>query len=293
MRIIKPKVEILEQLPGLDGIYKQIELAGRECYASTHKIGENTAKPFVERMIKSGHGAMLEHGTVYLQMPLDVWIQDFRMEICPGRTQVNTLEETNTAFVTTNYRVLIEKDALDLLDWMCEKPEPMHPLRVTARFSTQIAISREFNRHRVNSPAESSTRYCNYSKDKFDNEISINLPTWIEDDGEFKASFKVLCQSIRFNNYNKWDALDWWWFANIFCEEAYMRLIKLGWSAEQARTVLPLDTNTTLVHTAFVSDWQHFFDLRSRGTTGRPHPDAKILADQLLQLFIERGYVHE
>lgn len=293
MKIIKPNVEILEQGPGLDGIYKQIELAGRECYASTHKIGENTAKSFVDRMVKSGHGAMLEHGTVYLQMPLDKWMQDFRVEICPGRTQVNTLDETNSAFVTTNYRVLVEKDALDLLEWLCENPEPMHELRVTARFNTQIAISREFNRHRVDSIAESSTRYCNYSKDQFGNEIAINLPTWIEDDGEFKAPFKVLCHSIRLNKYNKWDALDWWWFANVFCEEAYMRLIKLGWSAQQARTILPLNTNTVLVHTAFVSDWQHFFDLRSRGTTGKPHPDAKVLADQLLQMFVERGYIHE
>jgi thymidylate synthase (FAD) len=65
----------------------------------------------------------------------------------------------------------------------------------------------------------------------------------------------------------------------------------MGWPAQQARTILPLDTNTTLVHTAFVSDWDHFFDLRSRGTTGKPHPDAQFLAVQLEQMFKERGYI--
>ena len=296
MKIIKPSVEILEQGSGLDGIYKQIELAGRECYASSHKIGENTAKQFVDRMIKSGHGAMLEHGTVYLQMPLDKWMQDFRMEICPGRTHVNTLDETNSAFITTNYRVLVENNALDLLEWLCEKPESMHELRVTARFNTQIAISREYNRHRVNSIAESSTRYCNYSKDKFGNEISINLPTWIDVLPPIPYNENTLqdyCKLLGDNIDSPLASIDWWLFANLACEYSYMKLIENGWMAQQARTVLPLDTNSTLVHTAFVSGWQHFFDLRSRGTTGKPHPDAKVLADQLLQMFVEREYIHE
>lgn len=293
MKIIKPSVEILEQAPGLDGIYKAIEQAGRNCYQSSHLIGEDTAEPFVERMIRDGHTAMLEHGTVYLQMPLDVWMQDFRVEVCPGRTHVAAIEEANSAFVTTNYRVLVERNALDLLEWLCEKPEPMHDLRVTARFNSQIAISREYNRHRMDSVAEESTRYCNYSKDKYDKEIKINLPSWIEDNCAHNVGFEDMIIQIQRGCMKNWEALDWWWFANLFAERAYLELTRLGWSAQQARTILPLDTNTTLVHTAFVSDWQHFFDLRSRGTTGKPHPDAKVLADQLLQMFIERGYVSE
>ena len=58
-------------LRGLDGIYKQIEIAGRHCYKSEDKITETSAKEFVKRMIKSGHGAMLEHGTVYLTHPIE------------------------------------------------------------------------------------------------------------------------------------------------------------------------------------------------------------------------------
>ena len=68
MKIIEPSFEILEQKPGIDGIYKQIELAGRTCYKSENKITADSAKGFVERMISNKHYAMLEHGTVYLKM---------------------------------------------------------------------------------------------------------------------------------------------------------------------------------------------------------------------------------
>lgn len=68
MRLIKPYSEIWEQLAGPEGVYKQIERAGRVCYKSEDKITEDSAKPFVDnRLIKSGHYAMLEHGTVYLK----------------------------------------------------------------------------------------------------------------------------------------------------------------------------------------------------------------------------------
>ena len=70
MRLIKPSVEIIKQEEyDLNHIFKFIELAGRTCYKSEDKITEDSAKEFVDRMIKSGHGAMLEHGTVYLTVP--------------------------------------------------------------------------------------------------------------------------------------------------------------------------------------------------------------------------------
>ena len=77
MKLIKPKAELLLQQPGLEGVYKQIELAGRTCYKSTDKITEDSAKPFVDRMINSNHLAMLEHGTVYLKIsiPKKAWFK--------------------------------------------------------------------------------------------------------------------------------------------------------------------------------------------------------------------------
>ncbi len=291
MKIIRPSVEILEQGQGLDGIYRQIEQAGRNCYQSSHLIGEDTAKPFVERMIKDGHTAMLEHGAVYLQMPYSKVAYD-AFDHNPY-SKVSTIMEAGSMFVSTNYRVIVEHHLEDLLKYLVE-PQAMHELRVTARFQCQIAISREFNRHRVNSIAEESTRYCNYSKDKYDNEIKINLPTWIDSLPPIpynENTFRDYCRLIGDNGDSNMTAIDWWLFANLSCEIAYLQLVNIGWPAQQARTILPLDTNTVLVHTAFVSDWQHFFDLRSRGTTGKPHPDAKVLADDLLKQFIEKGYV--
>ena len=74
MKLIKPSFTIIEQGPGIEGIYKQIEMAGRTCYKSEDKITETSAKEFVDRMIRSGHGAMLEHGTVYLKYEAELVI---------------------------------------------------------------------------------------------------------------------------------------------------------------------------------------------------------------------------
>lgn len=146
--------------------------------------------------------------------------------------------------------------------------------------------------HRVNSIAEESTRYCNYSKDKFGKEISISLPSWIkETDAEIQASFSDYCSSIAHQHTKDWDPVDYWLFANMACEHSYLNLIRLGWTPQQARTVLPLDTKTELVHTAFIDDWKHFLDLRYHGTTGKPHPDAYQIASMLYEKLKELKYI--
>ena len=83
MRLIKPSYEIWQQSSGLEGIYKQIERVGRVCYKSENKITEDSAKPFVDRMIKSGHGAMLEHGTVYLRIPIEEYEKNYKNKYFP------------------------------------------------------------------------------------------------------------------------------------------------------------------------------------------------------------------
>ena len=301
MKIINPSVEILDQSPGLEGIYKQIEVAGRACYASSHRIGEGTAKPFVDGLIKSGHGAMLEHGAVYLQMPYSRIAYD-AFDKNPY-SKVDAIEETNSLFVSTNYRVIIENHLEDLLKYLVE-PGPMHELRVTTRFQCQIAISREYNRHRVDSIAEQSTRYCNFSKDKYGNEITINLPTWVDENNirdnrvwseyqlDDKRLLSLYCTDIaNCDDEDTFSAIDYWLFANLACEYSYMKLIEKGWKAQQARTILPLDTNTDLVHTAFVSDWQHFFSLRCDKV--HAHPDAYHLANELHSQFLSRHIITE
>lgn len=288
MKIKNPSFEILVQEPGLEGIYKQIERAGRVCYKSEDKISDGSAKKFFEKMVDSHHTAMLEHGTVYLKAPAYSLVSEVLSRNKYSRCHVTE----KFCYATTNMRVIIENGMLDQLKYLCE-PLAYHEKRVTVRFSTQIAITREFNRHRVNSMAESSTRYCNYSKDKFGNEITINIPEWVENEIRTdKVNFKTMCELIQNGDeLENMDAIDWWFFANMASEIAYLNLIRLGKKPQEARVVLPLDTNSDLIHTAFVSDWMHFFELRAAGITGAPHPDAKWLAKPLLDKFKELGYI--
>ena len=287
MRIVNPSFEILPQGEGINGVYELIEQAGRTCYKSENKIAPGTAKEFVDRMIKSEHYAMLEHGTVYLK---------FETLARAEKYLNNKYSEVRTCYgsfyVTTNLRVLVENGWLDELSYVCE-PTEYHEKRVTVLFHTQIAISREFNRHRVNSMAESSTRYCNYSKEKFGNEITINRPSWVSDKetGSTRELLNEYCRMIANNDIACMSAIDWWHFANMASEIAYMKLIECGKKPQEARVVLPLDTNTDLVHTAFVSDWKHFFDLRALDKTGPAHPDAKELALPLYELFREKHII--
>lgn len=295
MKINNPSFEIWEQGPGIDGIYRQVERAGRVCYKSEDHQTENSARPFVNRMIQSQHTAMLEHATVYLQAvgnpnPLEKYRHD-------RFSRVNEAVGEALA-VTTNLRVLVQNGWMDDLDrYLCE-PTPYHERRVTVHFTTQVAITREFNRHRANSMAEQSTRYCNYSKAKFGNEITINLPTWVESlqgstlqAGEASLSetaFLALAKKVAEGSAADYEN---WLFANLAAEKAYMNLIAAGRKPQEARVILPLDTNTELVHTAFLSDWLHFFDLRALGTTGAPHPDAKAIAMPLYEAFKEKGWI--
>ena len=286
MKIQKPQYEIWMQNPGELGIYQQIERAGRVCYKSENNTTEDSAKPFVGRMIEHEHYAMLEHGTVYMtcnhgELPLYA---------SNKFSHVNTIDGKD--YITTNLRVMAENKTLEDLKYRTDFEKGKHELRITVHFTTQIAITREYNRHRANSMAEQSTRYCNYTKNKFGSEISINLPTWVKGDLETNdEKFVELCEDVANEETNDWTPIDAWLFANQAAEFAYMKLIAMGCKPQEARVILPLDTNTELVHTAFVSDWKHFFDLRALGTTGAPHPDAKILAEPLYEEFKERGYI--
>ena len=277
MRLIKPSFEIIEQLPGIEGIYKQIELSGRTCYKSEDKITETSAKEFVDRMIKSGHGAMLEHGTVYLKFyNTQIWVSEMTLEDSTytglfytknKHSKYNQVE--NYMYVTTNLRTLVENNRLDDLRWICE-PTEHHEKRYTVKFVTDQGILREFTRHRSMSFAVESTRYCNYSKDKFNNEITFIQPCWLPDGDNSVPAENLFIESLH------------------KAEEIYFKLLKEGWKPQQARNVLPLATKCDMVMTGFISDWEHFFYLR---TPQNAHPQARELAIPLKEEFINRGYL--
>lgn len=301
MKLINQSFEILEQEPGLQGIYKQIELAGRTCYKSLDKITETSAEGFVNRMITSKHYAMLEHGTVYLKIRKGTYAYSHYVVVCEPDddfmsssrelsyrpyTKVNIQDDY--IYVTTNYRVLVENGWLDDLKYLCE-PTEFHEKRVTVRFTTSNGIMREFTRHRSHSFAVESTRYCNYSKDKFNNELTFIIPSWIEMEEGRITTDSFGCPTIV--NEETYDFLS----GLGASERSYFRLINGGWKPQQAREVLPLATKCDMIMTGFVSDWQHFFRLRTSiiAETGKPHPDASALADPLYKEFINRNYLKE
>lgn len=292
MKLIKPSFEIWNQPAGLEGVYKQIERVGRVCYKSEDKITEDSAKGFVDRMVKSGHGAMLEHGTVYLKIPYGT--MDDRGEFSNEPIVIKYIDnpysvvmnnsENDYWYITSNYRVIIENEWIDDLQYLCE-PTEFHAKRITVHFVCDRGVSHEFVRHRVMSFAQESTRYCNYSKDKFGNELTFIQPCWLDDErlklyGPYHTVIRDKSpESIFIANLNN-------------AERDYLDLIGLGWKPQEARAVLPNSLKTELVMTGFASDWNHFFDLRARGTTGAPHPQAKELAEPLMEEFIARKYIN-
>lgn len=295
MKLIKSSFEIWNQPAGLEGVYKQIERVGRVCYKSEDKITEDSAKPFVDRMIKSGHGAMLEHGTVYLKVfnvienseLIDKYKSNKYSVVKEGTEVYNCHGDIlygSCKCITTNYRVLVENGWLDDLKYICE-PTEYHEKRITVHFVCDRGVSHEFVRHRVMSFAQESTRYCNYSKDKFGNELTFIQPCWLDDErlklyGPYHTVIRdKSLESIFIASLNN-------------AEKDYIDLIDLGWKPQEARAVLPNSLKTELVVTGFTSDWNHFFDLRARGTTGAPHPQAKELAEPLMKEFIARKYIN-
>lgn len=292
MKLIKQSFEILDQQCGLEGIYKQIEISGRICYKSEDKITEDSAKEFVDRMIKSGHGAMLEHGTVYLAMPIETiipteangWGKYTKNPYSKGFKVCNVNGQKRVA-ITTNLRVLVENGWMDDLQYICE-PTEYHEKRITVKFITDQGILREFTRHRVFSFAVESTRYCNYTKDKFSNEITFIQPNWISDKDieNYHMDFGYFTDQ----DTNHITAVNRFMSALKNAEYFYMELIKLGWKPQQARNILPLATKCDMVMTGFVSDWLHFFELRDAASA---HPQAQELAHSLHEIFIQRGLI--
>lgn len=268
MKLIKPSYEIWEQEPGLMGIYRAIERAGRVCYKSEDKITEDSAEGFVNRMIKSGHHSMLEHGTVYLLIDCSGRLLDIANKYTKNKYSRWSLHKDGRHYcITTNLRVLVENGWLDDLKYLCE-PTEFHEKRVTVHFVANIHFYKDTTRHRVFSWAIESTRFCNYLKEKFGMSVSFMKPTWIKDEdiSELEEDCKIM-------------------------ESIYFKWIKKGYQAQHAAYFLPQGTKAEVVMTGFTSDYDHFFDLRAIGTTGEPHPDVKALAKPLMIEFKNREYI--
>jgi len=319
MKLISPSVEILKdfeidnvrtpQNSIFTNIFKSIEIAGRTCYKSEDKMTIDSPKKFVDMLINRGHTPMLEHGTVYLLCgDYDIVGKYYENKYSVVTNKIVDIDDS-IDYITTNYRVLLENNWLDDLQYLC-MPTKYHEKRVSVRFICDRRVSHELVRHRAFSFAQESMRYCNYSKDKFGNEITFIEPPkyWFIEQNE-TFCYDAFCDSL------------------IYAEQQYLKLIEFGWQPQQARAVLPNALKTEVVMTGFLSDWiGHIFVYKKNGAlvekliytndkyewakeyykehnvtvsgffplriSPDAHPQMRELAIPLYEQFKEKGYVN-
>ena len=146
-------------------------------------------------------------------------------------------------------------------------------LNYITRITCDRGVFHEIVRHRIASYSQESTRYCNYSKGKFDGEITcIDITEGIE-----------LCPKTgKLLGQVKGDIIAVWWLAMEASEASYMKMIELGASPQIARSVLPNSLKTEIVVTMNLREWRHFFKLR---TAKAAHPQMREVAIPLLKWF--------
>lgn len=246
--------------------------------------------------LTSLHLSCCEHATVHLKFPTFIPSAAAMWENVYSHNKYSRSKNYNGyIYVTTNLRVIIENYAVDTLDFVDATPNcPYYIPRPTICFITDIGASRELNRHRVNSVSEESTRYCAYDKGKFGNGITVAKLPWIPDvdpedeghdytEGFFNDNEIFYNECIEEQYTDNWNAIDWFFYGLQVCDLVYRKTRELGWTAQQAREILPLNTKTQVVHTAFVDDWEHWIALRSNEISGKVHPMMSELAKQLVK----------
>lgn len=138
---------------------------------------------------------------------------------------------------------------------------------ITVRVICDRGVTHEIVRHRLASYAQESTRYCNYSKDKFSNQITFIEPNfWDVNTEDGKRKYKLWQEAIEFS------------------EKKYLELIEIGATPQEARSVLPNSLKTELVITMNLREWRHFFKLRTHSSA---HPQVREIAIPLLIKFKE------
>ena len=244
--------------------------------------------------LTSLHLSCCEHATVHLKFPTFMPRAGAMWEhVYKNNKYSRSKEHDGYLYVTTNTRVVIESYAIDTLEFIDTTPNcPYYIPRPTICFITDIGASRELNRHRVNSIVEESTRYCAYDKGKFGNGITVAKLPWIPDtDADrqcystgFYGDEEIFDDKYIQGHYcDGWTAIDWFLYGLQICDLVYRKTRELGWTAQQAREILPLNTKTQVVHTAFVDDWEHWIALRSSQVSGKSHPMINELAKQLIK----------
>ena len=287
MKLIKQSFEFINQTDfSLVGIKKHIERCARVSYKSENKITDTSYEKFVNMLESRGHDRPLEFGTVYLSRTSQKednmeWLDKYaynpwsKFSFGNGSTRING-ELRNTVYVTTNYRVIKKHHWEDDLQYLCE-PTEYHHKRYTVHMILDRGVMDEFRTHVGLSHLAESTRYVNYSKKKFGSELTFIKPCWLDDEklklyGPYHTVIRDKSpESIFIANLN-----------NV--ERDYLDLIKLGWTPQQARSVLPLSIKSELISCGFKDSWENFFYRRDAPDA---HPMAQEIAKPMHQKFIE------
>ena len=287
MKLINQSYEICNQTDfSISSIYKHIEKCTRVAYKSEDKITEDSAISFVNKLLNMKHLAPMEFGTIHFKMPitlLKTFAEDLMYHNLYNMEWLKCKAVDNHAYFTTNYRHwLVMIDKVDYLkDYFTEEDNKYYPKRYTVKLITNRAVSHEVVRHRTMSFIQESQRFVNYSKAKFNNEVTFIKPCWM-DDTLIEKALKThplivdLKPEILFveNSLNS--------------EQDYLDLLKLGYKPQQARVVLPNSTKTELYMCGFKEAWENFFGLRDNKIVD---PQMYDLAHPMHQEFINNKYL--
>lgn len=290
MKLIKQSFEFINQTDfSLVGIKKHIERCARVSYKSENKITDTSYEKFVNMLESRGHDRPLEFGTVYLSRTSQKednmeWLDKYaynpwsKFSFGNGSTRING-ELRNTVYVTTNYRVIKEHHWEDDLQYLCE-PTEYHYKRYTIHMILDRGVMDEFRTHVGLSHLAESTRYCNYSKDKFGNEITFIKPCWCNiPEGDYGTPDYIPDRLPRIGATES-GLIDAFQYAEYY----YSFLLSEGWTPQQARSVLPLSIKSELISCGFKDSWENFFYRRDAPDA---HPMAQEIAKPMHQKFIE------
>lgn len=271
MKVIEPSVEILKQEDfSIKGIKKFIEQCARLSYKSEDKITDDSYIKFVQMLIDKDHARPLEFGTIHLKMNIDEFnefLGDLAYSESLNCLWIKWYFIDDVYYITTNYRYYTEvclKESSYLAETcFTEEDNEFYPKRYAAKFIISRGIMDEFRTHISLSSIAESTRYCNYSKGKFGNEITCVIPRYIAD---ITDDLKKACANI------------FWRMKIEQAEQSYLHAININWTPQQARGFLPLDVKSELIMCGFKDAWDNFFYRRCAVDA---HPDARYIAEQL------------